>query len=232
MALLALPLAATAFTAPSMVFGGFGKGAAKSVPSTPPTPTNMFTGTSAEGLNGVCAPFEDGFDPLGLAGKFDRNLMLRSREAELKHGRVAMLAVLGFFVSEEFHPLEDLVDNGIPVPADFASQATWEQPGLRPLLIGFLISVGVAELRSISATWDMSFENRGTVRDDVKLGGYAESGPWASDKISPEAFEAKQLAELNNGRLAMIGIAGIVAQEFVTRTFIDAELIPGFAGGI
>jgi len=194
--------------------------------------TDIFEGTSAEGLYGVCKPFAGGFDPLGLAKKFDRGTMLRCREAEIKHGRVSMLAVLGFFVSEEFHPIEDLVDNGIPVPADFASQATWETPAERPLLIAFLISVAVAEATSIRKTWDMSFDNRGQVRDDVTLGGYLPYGPWAPGMQSPEKFEKKQLAELNNGRLAMIAIAGIVAQEYVSRTFIDAELISGFSGGI
>jgi len=193
---------------------------------------NAFVGTSAEGLIGVCKPFAGGFDPLGLAKKFDRSTMLRCREAEIKHGRVSMLAVLGFFVSEEFHPLEDLVDNGVPVPADFASQATWETPAERPLLVAFLVAVAVAEATSIRKTWDMSFANRGNVRDDVLLGGYLPYGPWAPGKQSPEKFEKKQLAELNNGRLAMIGIAGIVAQEYVSRTFIDAELISGFSGGI
>ena len=194
--------------------------------------TDIFEGTSAEGLYGVCKPFSNGFDPLGLAAKFDRSTMLRCREAEIKHGRVSMLAVLGFFVSEEFHPIEDLVDNGIPVPADFASQATWETPAERPLLIAFLISVGVAEATSIRKTWDMSFENRGKIKEDVTLGGYLPYGPWAPGKQSPEKFEKKQLAELNNGRLAMIAIAGIVAQEYVSRTFIDAELISGFSGGM
>jgi hypothetical protein len=192
----------------------------------------MFSGTAAEGLPGVSAPFKDGFDPLGFAAKATDTDMLRYREAELKHGRVAMLAVLGFFVSEEFHPIEDLVDNGVPVPADFASQATWETPAERPLLIAFLICVAVAETTSIRKTWDMSYENRGTVRADVIPGGWSEQGPWSSANLSPEKFEKKRLAELNNGRLAMIGIAGIVVQEFVSRTFIDAEIIPGFAGGI
>jgi len=195
-------------------------------------PLDAFKGTSAEGLIGVCRPFPGGFDPAGLAQKFDRATMLRCREAEIKHGRVSMLAVLGFFVSEEFHPIEDLVDNGVPVPADFASQATWETPAERPLLIAFLVAVAVAEATSIRKTWDMSFENRGRIREDVLLGGYLPYGPWAPGNTSPEKFEKRQLAELNNGRLAMIGIAGIVAQEFVSRTFIDAELISGFSGGI
>jgi light-harvesting complex I chlorophyll a/b binding protein 4 len=38
-----------------------------------------------------------GFDPIGLSDNFDLKWL---REAELKHGRVSMLAVVGFVVSE------------------------------------------------------------------------------------------------------------------------------------
>ena len=59
----------------------------------------------AWGLPGALAPFGDGFDPLGLAKDCSLNEMKRYREAEVTHGRVAMLAVLGFLVAESFHPL-------------------------------------------------------------------------------------------------------------------------------
>merc|ERR1712159_966255 len=45
------------------------------------------------------------FDPLGfLDGKSELEVN-RFRECELTHGRVAMLASLGFIVQEKFHPL-------------------------------------------------------------------------------------------------------------------------------
>lgn len=43
------------------------------------------------------------FDPLGY-GKDDASLF-RRRAVELKHGRVAMLAVTGYLVAEQWHPL-------------------------------------------------------------------------------------------------------------------------------
>lgn len=39
-----------------------------------------------------------GFDPLGFSDIFDVKVL---REAELKHGRIAMLAVLGWLVQEK-----------------------------------------------------------------------------------------------------------------------------------
>lgn len=40
------------------------------------------------------------FDPAGLAAKQDPEVVKKWREAELKHGRVAMLASLGILVAE------------------------------------------------------------------------------------------------------------------------------------
>merc|ERR1719230_2536507 len=45
------------------------------------------------------------FDPLGFLEKKDQLEVYRLREAELAHGRVAMLASLGFIVQERIHPL-------------------------------------------------------------------------------------------------------------------------------
>merc|ERR1719316_2522771 len=45
------------------------------------------------------------FDPLGISTNKAPGKLLFFREAELKHGRVCMLASLGFVVQESFHPL-------------------------------------------------------------------------------------------------------------------------------
>ena len=57
----------------------------------------------AEKMSGVTAPFGF-FDPMGLTPETNEELQLY-REAELAHGRVAMVAALGFLVQESFHPL-------------------------------------------------------------------------------------------------------------------------------
>jgi hypothetical protein len=59
----------------------------------------------AFGLPGKTPPFEEGFDPLGFTNVASLGKMKRYREAEVTHGRVAMLATLGFVVAERFHPL-------------------------------------------------------------------------------------------------------------------------------
>merc|ERR1719440_1550177 len=45
------------------------------------------------------------FDPFGFTAGKSALEVNRFREAELTHGRVAMLASLGFIVQEKFHPL-------------------------------------------------------------------------------------------------------------------------------
>jgi hypothetical protein len=57
------------------------------------------------------------FDPLGFAEKADDNTLKRYREAELTHGRVAMLAVVGFLVGEQVEGSSFLFDSQITGPA-------------------------------------------------------------------------------------------------------------------
>jgi hypothetical protein len=55
-------------------------------------------------LPGISAPFENMFDPLNLTKAAKPAEIKRWRESELTHGRVAMLAALGFVIGEQ---LED-----------------------------------------------------------------------------------------------------------------------------
>ena len=61
-----------------------------------------------------------GFDPLGLSNYFDLKWL---REAELKHGRISMLGVLGFVVQEKINlPLPGF-DNKLATEAFFSVPA-------------------------------------------------------------------------------------------------------------
>ena len=76
----------------------------------------------AESMPGVLAPMGF-FDPLGFCSADDitEGKIKFYREVELKHGRVGMLAALGFLVGENFHPL---FGGDIDVPAYLAFQQT------------------------------------------------------------------------------------------------------------
>merc|ERR1712070_578461 len=69
---------------------------------------------------GVIAP-TGFFDPLGLSKDKSEARLRYFQEAETKHGRVAMLAALGFLVGENFHPL---FGGNIDTPAIYAFQET------------------------------------------------------------------------------------------------------------
>merc|ERR1711904_285095 len=71
-------------------------------------------------LAGITAP-AGFFDPLGFSTTVSGGKLLFYREVELKHGRVAMLAALGFLVAESFHPL---FGGNIDVPSYIAFQET------------------------------------------------------------------------------------------------------------
>merc|ERR1719377_113203 len=76
----------------------------------------------AKTLPGILPPM--GFwDPLGFCSADDitEGKIKFYREVELKHGRVGMLAALGFLVGENFHPL---FGGDIDVPAYLAFQET------------------------------------------------------------------------------------------------------------
>merc|ERR1712187_685816 len=65
-----------------------------------------------EEMAGATGPF--GFwDTWGLTNEAQSSTLYLWREAELKHGRVTMLAQLGVYAAEKFHPL-------------FGGDAVWE----------------------------------------------------------------------------------------------------------
>merc|ERR1719191_2455081 len=82
------------------------------------------------------------FDPLGFATDTPQGKILFYREVELKHGRVGMLASVGFLVAEQFHPL---FGGDIDVPSYIAFQETPLQP-FWPLVV---LTIAVAEVFSV-----------------------------------------------------------------------------------
>jgi hypothetical protein len=67
---------------------------------------------------------DKGFDPLGFASSIPKLRIYR--EAELKHGRLAMLAALGWPVAEEFNR---------PLAKSFSMASTLTDAGLDPSVL-------------------------------------------------------------------------------------------------
>ena len=166
-------------------------------------------------LPGVSAPFGF-FDPAGFTEGQSIEELKRLREAEIVHGRVAMLAALGFLVGESgFNPLFGGSINGLAinqfqqVPSPFwelltaaigvaeAGRASrgWVEPGN-----------GLFQLRATYAPGDLGFDPLG-----LKPTGAAE-------------LKDMQTQEINNGRLAMLAVAAFVVQEEISGLTIAEQM--------
>ncbi|KAJ9531718.1 chlorophyll a/b-binding protein L1818, chloroplastic [Haematococcus lacustris] len=166
--------------------------------------------TYLRSLPGITAPFNDVFDPAGLSNTASIQDIRRWRESEITHGRVAMLAAVGFIVGEQ---LEDSAlfynfDGQITGPAinhfQQVKQGFWE-----PLLV----AIGLCESYRVSLGWSTPTGNKfNTLKDDYVMGDLGFD-PLGLAPTEPEALKDMKTKELNNGRLAMIAIAGFVLQE-------------------
>jgi hypothetical protein len=179
-------------------------GAKKAIKTTP-----VF---SVDTIPGALAPVGI-FDPLGFAAKADEPTLKRYREAELTHGRVAMLAVVGFLVGEKVEGSSFLFDSQITGPA--ISHLAQVPPLFWILLT---IGIGAAEQTRAEIGWvepkDVPFDKPGLLRANYVPGdiGFDPLGLKPSD---PTELALLQTKELQNGRLAMLAAAGFMAQELV-----------------
>uniref|UniRef100_UPI002FE4FAD9 Chlorophyll a-chlorophyll c-peridinin-protein-complex I-1, acpPCI-1 n=1 Tax=Amphidinium carterae TaxID=2961 RepID=UPI002FE4FAD9 len=139
---------------------------------------------------GVCAPLTEKFDPLGLGTE---EKMEQFTAAEIKHGRCAMIACLGYVLPEWFR---------------FPGCESYES-GLGAL--GSLPAEGWFQLVALIGAHEVLVKPRegGLGAFDFGLGSELLEGQ------SAEEVERKQTVERNNGRLAMVGFAGLVSQELM-----------------
>ena len=167
---------------------------------------------SLDGLVGALEP-AGVFDPLGLAEKATDATLQRYREAELAHGRIAMLAVVGFLVGEKVEGSAFLFDASISGPA--ITHITQVPDGFWAVIIAF---VGAYEASRAQAGWvdpaDCPVDQPGLLRDDYAPGDL-KFDPFGLMPDDAEEFDIMQTKELQNGRLAMIAAAGFLAQEAV-----------------
>merc|ERR1719502_1068532 len=170
----------------------------------PPPPPQF----DVRSLPGVTAPLGF-FDPAGFTEGASEGKIRFYREVELKHGRVGMLAALGFLVGEQFHPLWG---GAIDAPSYLAFQQT----PLQTFWPAVVFAIAIPEIFSVFSFNTPFGGEPWTVRSDHEAGnlGFAPAGLKPTKEGD---LLAMQNAELNNGRLAMIASAGMIFQEaFVT----------------
>ena len=144
-----------------------------------------------------------GFDPLNLSSYYSLDWM---REAELKHGRVCMLAWLGFVVTDI-----GIYAPGAPHVRSLAAHDTCVGTG-HMLLLLFVIAIPEA-LSYVAISQMMSGET------DRKAGDYGIGWKFCKDDDT-KTQEKYKLAEITHGRAAMMAFSGLVTH---------AQLFPDMA---
>ncbi|CAK8994549.1 unnamed protein product, partial [Durusdinium trenchii] len=145
------------------------------------------------------------FDPMGLAKDGDVKTFRRRRESELKNGRVAMFATMGFILPEYFRfpgylsPAKGL--KFADVPNGLAALSKVPLTGWIQIFL-FCGMVDFGLYRADDSRDPGDYENAGI------LGVPNASGPMSD----AEGRKRKLNSELANGRLAMVAITGMLFQ--------------------
>jgi len=148
-----------------------------------------------------------GFDPLGLSNIDDVGIDLYwLREAEIKHARVAMLAVAGILQVEIFGPAPGCE----MATAKCQMDAFWQLWAAHPqYIVAALILIFIFEFISGIAT------TSGRETGDRAPGDFGLD-PLGFSKGDASAFARLQGQEIANGRLAMWAAAGLILQGCTT----------------
>lgn len=135
-----------------------------------------------------------------MEGK-DEAEFARLRALEVKHGRIAMLAVVGYLTTEAGVRWDAAIDyDGVmysDMPSGFAALSALPPLGkLQVFLTVFFLEVGVMVDKTGEAEFDGDFRN------GFDFGWDKQTDAWK---------ERKRTIELNQGRAAMMGILGLVS---------------------
>jgi len=142
-----------------------------------------------------------GFDPLAFSEYFDMKWL---REAEIKHGRVSMLATLGF-VAQEY----------LTIPG----YTHVDDSNLGPTVVGASAMLQIVLWMGVLEFWT----NKGNVtmmtmfEDEERVPGDLGFDPMGlSVGKTQEEKDLMAYKELKNGRLAMLAIGGMIHHNWVT----------------
>lgn len=152
-----------------------------------------------------------------LGYRADENTLKRYREAEIIHGRVAMLASVGFIVGEYVEGSSFLFDSTITGPAIVHP---FQVPA--PFWTTLVFGISYFELQRAEMGWvdpiDVPFAQPGLLRSTYEPGNIGFDPFKLRPKPSKiKEYETLQTKEIQNGRLAMIASAGFLAQEAVDK---------------
>jgi len=170
-------------------------------------------------------PGDVGFDPAGFSNNppafFGGNLKWY-REAEIVHGRVAQLAVVGNLFPAIAH-FPGNPEAGVPADA-FASLNPYTALTQVPEtgLWHIAITIFFIEFTRIKRVINGDKEP-----GDLGLGQFGTYNPF-NFNYSEEEYRAKQVQEIKHGRLAMFGALGMLLQSKVSGLGVSEQLAKAF----
>ena len=148
------------------------------------------------------------FDPLGCVADGNKENFDRLRWVELKHGRIAMLAVTGYLVTYAGVRFPGAGD----IPSRFT--ALDNLPGMVwAQMIATWAMMEAANQDQYKAPWGM---NQNTLGDSpAEFMGDFRNGAldFGRSKLSDAKKMKKRAIKLNNGRAAQMGILGLMVHE-------------------
>mmetsp|Transcript_12760 Transcript_12760/g.18119 ORF Transcript_12760/g.18119 Transcript_12760/m.18119 type:complete len:231 (+) Transcript_12760:3-695(+) len=159
------------------------------------------------------------WDPLNFVLDQDQSRFDRLRYVELKHGRIAMLAITGHITTSSGVRLSGDIDYSgtsfASIKSGLAGLSDVPTGGLLQILafIGFL---EVFVMKDVNGTGEFPGDFRN---------GFLDFG-W--DKYSDEEKLEKRAIELNNGRAAQMGILGLMVHEKIGGDPYIINAISGF----
>jgi len=141
------------------------------------------------------APLEnvDVFDPSVAAPGIQVSFL---REAELKHGRLAMISSILFPLMEQYS-------------GELGINFFQNHPEFVELGLSFMF---ISEFASMIRGWENPLVKPFALKDDYQPGDFG-----LTVGVTDETLGNQLDKELNNGRLAMVGILGMMVQELVTQ---------------
>lgn len=170
-----------------------------------------------------------GFDPAGFSNNPPKpwliggegNSLKWYREAEIVHGRVAQLAVIGLLFPAWYHfpgnPEVGVAENAFAEMNPFKALTTVPAEGLWQITL-IIFGIELARTKRI-------------IRGDKAPGdlGLGQTGfnPF-NFKYSEEEYFEKQVQEIKHGRLAMIGSLGMLLQTSASGKSIPQQLAEAF----
>lgn len=144
----------------------------------------------------------------------DQDRFDRLRYVEIKHGRVAMLAVVGYLITAaglRFPGAEGVPDGLAAFPALHTTSDG------KAVLLQMLAFFTVAEMVNRDAFGKSEF-----------LGDFRNGAlDFGWDKFDEKTKLRKRNTELNQGRAAMMGITGLITHEVLGNSILPGGYLPG-----